>query len=183
MALARRQPTVALEHFDAVMRPGTPSPLLDVYAGRAFLRLREWGRAKEAFGRAVASDDRNEHGWAGLARACLGLGEVEGAVESALKAVSVRPDLGDAHYHLALALLRLEEPDRARIALERCIAVAPQFLPPYRKLADLYAGPLKDAAKARELTLQANRFMLAQRLRRQGLDPMRARAETTEMSW
>ncbi len=182
VALARRQPAVALEHFDQVIKSGMYSPLLEVYVGRACLRLREWERAKAAFTRAVAADDRSEHGWAGLARACLGLGEVQPAAEFAMAAAAIRPDLADAHYHLGLALVRMEEPLRAEMALQRCIAVAPQFLPSYRKLAELYLGPLKDPAKARAMTLHANRIMMSQRTRRQLLAPLRAPAGMNETS-
>ena len=164
VALARRRPAEALKYFEGV--DGGAWPALGVYVGRAMLRLRNWEGAREAFGRVVGADDRNEFGWAGLAQAQLGLGEVELAAESAMKAVGIKSNLAEAHYHLGIAMRRLGHADRAAVALSRCIAVAPGFLPAYRRLAEVYGGALGDVGKAGEITRRANHLMLVERARR-----------------
>lgn len=165
VALLQRRPVEALRHLDAIDGKASAQSIVGLYKGRALLRLREWDHARSTFEAVIETEPNNDQAWAGLARACLALSsDDERAAESALQAVSLRPDVGESHYQLGLALVRLERYAIALLAFERSIALSPHFLPAYRQAIDLLRGPVPNEARASALaaTLES---MLAHRRR------------------
>jgi len=165
--VAERKPDVALRHVEEAQRLSPDLPGLSVLAGRSWLRLRQWDRAAAAFEIALQVDGDDESAWHGLACAALGRGEYEPAAEHALRAVGLRADYAEAHYHLGVALSMLDRARDAEAALRRSLALRPGLLAAYGRLIDLYepGGPLADAARARECRQQANDVILRRRFR------------------
>ncbi|HZN67089.1 MAG TPA: alkaline phosphatase family protein, partial [Tepidisphaeraceae bacterium] len=105
--LAARRTASALQHLEEAERVNPDLPGLYVLIGQAYGRLRDWPRAQAAFERAVATDPDSESGWHGLSVAALSRCDYESAAEHALRAVGLKPDYPEAHYHLGVALSRL----------------------------------------------------------------------------
>ena len=165
--LAERKADEALRHVEEAQRLSADVPGLPVLAGRAWLRLRQWDRAADAFEKAVSIDDDDESAWHGLACAALGRGEYEAAAEHALRAVGLRADMAEAHYHLGVALSLLGRPNDAEAALSRSLSLRPGFVAAYGRLLDLYkpGAPLADTERARECRQQANEVLVRRRVR------------------
>jgi Flp pilus assembly protein TadD len=164
--MAARRAASALEHLREAERVSPDLPELHVLIGQAYLRLREWEEAERAFGKALELDGDNDRAWHGLAAAALGRGQFERAAELALRAVGLRGSYAEAHYHLGVALSRLGRPEDAAVAFRRSVALQPNLLAAYRRLLDLYDGPLADAKQAREVRLLAEQVMLRRRMNR-----------------
>lgn len=63
-----------------------------------------------------------------LSRAYVNIGEFETAVDRARKAIERRPDYPHAHFILALALAHMGSTEDAKVALQNCREVGPDFL-------------------------------------------------------
>jgi predicted AlkP superfamily phosphohydrolase/phosphomutase/tetratricopeptide (TPR) repeat protein len=166
LEMAARRPGPALERLRQAERVSPDLPELHLLIGQAYLRLREWPEAERAFRKALELDVDHARAWHGLASAALGRGDFERAAELALRAVGLRGDYAEAHYHLGVALARLGRPREAAVALRRSVALRPNLLAGYRRLLDLYDGPLADPKQAREVRLQAEQVMLRRRMNR-----------------
>jgi Flp pilus assembly protein TadD len=166
LEMAARRAGPALEHLREAERVSPDLPELHVLIGQAYLRLRGWDEAERAFHRALELDGDNDRAWHGLASSALGRGQFERSAELALRAVGLRGDYAEAHYHLGVALARLGRPEEAAVALRRSVALQPNLLAAYRRLLDLYDGPLADAKQAREVRLLAEQVMLRRRMNR-----------------
>ena len=164
--VAERRVESALKHLAEAQRVNPDLPGLHVLIGRAYLRLRRWDDAARAFEKALHRDGDSETGWHGLASAALGQGRFEVAAEHALRAVGLRADYAEAHYHLGVALARLGRHREAAVALARCVALQPSLIAAYRRLVELYVGPLDDAKLAREYRRRAEEVMLRRRMGR-----------------
>ena len=167
VCVAERKPDTALRHLEEAERVNPNLPGLHVLAGRAWLRLRAWDRAQRAFEAALRSDADDESAWHGLACVALGLGDHERAAEHALRAVALRADYAEAHYHLGVALSLLGRARDAEMALRRCLSLRPGLLAAHGRLLDLYdeGGPLADRRQARECRQRANEIILLRRRR------------------
>jgi tetratricopeptide (TPR) repeat protein len=128
--------------------------------------LRNWPRAQAAFEKAVAIDPDTESAWHGLAVAALARCDYEGAAELALRAVGLKADYAEAHYHLGVALSRLGRPRDAAIAFGRALALRPNLLGACHRLIELYEGPLADPARARAVRTQSQQIILRRRMSR-----------------
>ena len=167
--VAERRAEAALRHLEEAERLSPDLPGLHVMRGRAWLRLRQWHRAAAAFDAALRSDADDESAWHGLACAALGRDEHELAAEHALRAVALRADYAEAHYHLGVALAFLGRAREAEAALRRCLSLRPGQLAAYGRLLELHEddGPLPDRARARECRQRANELILLRRRRQQ----------------
>ncbi|MEO6436668.1 MAG: alkaline phosphatase family protein, partial [Tepidisphaeraceae bacterium] len=103
--LAERRPAAALEHLEHAQCAHTATPALHVLIGRGYLRLRRWEEAERAFRLALQLDADSEAACHGLATVALARERNEEAAELALRAVGLRPEYPEAHYHLGIALM------------------------------------------------------------------------------
>jgi predicted AlkP superfamily phosphohydrolase/phosphomutase/tetratricopeptide (TPR) repeat protein len=181
--LAERRAASALEHLRAAEQTDPQAAGLHEMIGRAHLRLGRWDDARRAFETAAARDPDSPFPHDGLACAALGADEFEQAAGHALRAVRLRADYAEAHYHLGIALSHSARPREAEAALLRSVSLRPNLLAAYRRLIELYEGPLLDEGKARRSRQRADELMLQARARRRGTpsrgasEPASARAE------
>jgi len=117
----------ALHQFEAAALHGPQDPWLLCQIGRAYLRLRRWAEAEEAFQKALSLDADNAETYYGLSVALPRQGRLEEGVECGLKAVSLFHDFPLAHFQLGAVLSRLGWYDRALQAFEICLAMRPEF--------------------------------------------------------
>jgi tetratricopeptide (TPR) repeat protein len=169
--LAMRNPTAALEHLETAEQLGGQTARLQILIGQGYRRLRYWDDAQRAFSKATMFDDDDAAGWHGMATAMLARGRNDAAAKLALRALELRPDYPEAHYHLGVALMGLGRAEEAAVALKRCLAVSPNMLPAYRRLVELYQGPLRDEALTRAYRQEARVLILQRRLRRRSSAP------------
>jgi tetratricopeptide (TPR) repeat protein len=165
--LARRDVHSAMEHFKEAERINPRNSNLHVLIGWGLLRLQEWESAERAFARALEINSDNEDAFDGMACAALGRGNLELAAEHSLRAVALRNNFAEAHYHLGVALSRLNRPQAAGVAFEKALSIRPNLLAAYGRLIDLFEGPLLDERRAREFRRRADEVMLQRRMRRQ----------------
>lgn len=114
-------------------------PSLYQAQGECHLALRQWAEAAERFNKALAIDPINPNASLGLCRALLGQRQWQAALERGLESVSLVYHQPQAHYWVAVALLRLGRPEDARRALETAIAQNPVFPAAHKRLARLLA--------------------------------------------
>jgi len=117
----------ALHQFETAALHGPQDPWLLCRIGRAYLRLRRWAEAEEAFQKALSLDADNAETYYGLSVALPRQGRLEEGVECGLKAVSLFHDFPLAHFQLGAVLSRLGWYDRALQAFEICLAMRPEF--------------------------------------------------------
>lgn len=96
---------------------GLSAPL-DAAIGEAYLRMRDWRGAADAFRSAIAADPAMATAHQGLAQALLEQGLIEETAEAALEAIRLRYDLPKPHTILGLCLRALgrEEDAEAEFA-------------------------------------------------------------------
>ena len=114
-------------------------PSLFQAQGECHLALRQWREAAQRFTKALEIDPVNPNASLGLCRALLGQRQWQAALEYGLESVSLVYHQPQAHYWVAVALLRLRQPDDARRALETAIAQNPVFPAAHKRLARLLA--------------------------------------------
>jgi adenylate cyclase len=79
----------------------------------------------------LALNPRDPNRWrymAYLSRAYVSLGEYQHAAEWARKAALLRPDLAEAVFRCAVCVAHLGEVDKAKVLLDRCRAIDPNYL-------------------------------------------------------
>jgi adenylate cyclase len=79
----------------------------------------------------LALNPRDPNRWrymAYLSRAYVSLGDYQRAAEWARKAVLLRPDLAEALFRCAVCVAHLDEVDDAKVLLDRCRAIDPNYL-------------------------------------------------------
>ncbi len=142
----------ALRHFEAAALYGPPDPWLLCRIGRAYLRLRRWREAEEAFQKARTLDADNAETYYGLSVALPRQGRLEEGVECGLKAVSLLHDFPLAHFQLGAVLSRLGWYDRALQAFEICLAMRPDFALAHRYVSRIsnHLGRIQAATEHRK---------------------------------
>lgn len=170
----------AIEHFRAAGDAGAEIPELPVRLGFAWLKLRRWRDAGQAFESAIAIDPHNPLAWQGLGVSQLRRREVEEAAHSLLTAIGYRHDAPQPHYWLGVCLVQLGQRRRAIQAFRTALSFQPPLRAAHRWLAALYAdprsGPDADAAEA-AAQREASREALKQgRERRQRTEATRQEA-------
>ncbi len=142
----------ALRHFKSAAINAPSDPWLLCRIGRAFLRLRRWREAEEAFRKALAADAENAETYYGLSVALPRQGRLEEGVECGLKAVSLFHDFPLAHFQLGAVLSRLGWYDRALQAFEICLAMRPDFALAHRYVSRIanHLGRIQSANEHRK---------------------------------
>jgi tetratricopeptide (TPR) repeat protein len=136
----------ALAHFKKAEATKQNIRRLQQYLGRAYLKLRQWKEAENAYKRELEIDDDSPGSHHGLAVALLNQRRNEEAAEHCLRAIALEHHMPLAHYHLGLALTRLGQDERAILALETSLMIRPGLLNAHRLLTVLYNE--RDPAKA-----------------------------------
>lgn len=140
----------ALQHLRRAEQVERSRPGLHLQIGEAFLAMRHWDEAEEAFRKALAVDPLNPHGHLGIARAYLrDRDKAQVVVEAALKSIGLLYQNALAHYVLGLGLLRLRQYFVAADAMRTAVALNPNFVRAHRALARLYYLALGQRDKAR----------------------------------
>ncbi len=135
-------------------------PNLHILLGNTYLQMGRLDDAQRAFLKALDIDGDNPEAHLGLGRLYLRQRRNEDAAENALIAVGLQHFLPVGHFVLGLALARLGHFERAELALETAVSMAPGLLNAHRCLAAVYARPAGDKAKAghhRDMVMQLSR--------------------------
>ena len=117
----------ALKHFKAATAAAPRDSWLYCRIGRAYLRLRRWPEAEEAFRKSIALDPDNAENYYGLSVAIPRQGRLEEGIECGLRAISLLHDFPLAHFQLGAVLARVGWYERALQAFEICLAMRPDF--------------------------------------------------------
>ncbi len=143
----------ALHHFEEASKLGPRDPWLLCRIGRAYLRLRRWPEAEEAFRKSLELDQENAESYYGLSVALPRQGRLEEGIQCGLQAVSLFHDFPLAHFQLGAVLSRLGWFERALQALEICLAMRPDFALAHRyvSLISNRLGQEEASAKHRDL--------------------------------
>ena len=166
LLLAQRRPVEALEHLQIAEQGNARLPALHCVIGGAYARLRQWGKAKRAFQKALEIDGDSAVAWEGLARCYLAMLQPSKAADASLRAVGLLHCFPAAHFDLGLALVRLGRMERAVTAFETCLYFQPQHIRAAKWLGRIYLHVYKDQAKADEYFARAEKSH-ALRLRRE----------------
>ncbi len=160
--------TVALNQFELAARQGHDNAWLQCRIGRAYLRLRLWRRAEDAFRRSLVLDKHNAEAHYGLSVALPRQGQLEAGVESGLQAIALAPDFPLAHFQLGAVLSRLGWYERSLQAFGLCLSILPNFAIAHRYVS-LVAAKLGQAERSATHRETAQR-VLAEGLPQPALD-------------
>jgi predicted AlkP superfamily phosphohydrolase/phosphomutase/tetratricopeptide (TPR) repeat protein len=155
----------ALVHLQKAEQAEPRIPNLHLRLGSAYLRKGRVEDARRAFQKAVEIDEDSAQAHLGLAMVALRARQHEEAAKEALTAVGLQHYLPAGHYRLGVALVRLGHLERARVAFETTLSLAPGMILAHRWLAVLYRldGQLDKFAEHRT---RAAELRLARRTRR-----------------
>lgn len=158
----------ALDNFQLAARQGHDNAWLQCRIGRAYLRLRLWKRAEEAFRKSLALDKDNAEAHYGLSVALPRQGKLEEGVQSGLQAIALAHDMPLAHFQLGAVLSRMGWYERSLQAFELCLTILPNFAIAHRYVSMISAklGQNERAATHRE----AARRVIAEGLPQPALD-------------
>jgi tetratricopeptide (TPR) repeat protein len=144
MALSRRELQPALEELEYARWVEPKLPSVHTLCGTALRRLGRFDEAAAAFRQAIEHNPSDARAFDGLAAIALRQGRFEEAADWALQALESNIDLFHAHYHLGIALARMNRPHEALQALESSAAADPARGAPYHWLSRIAQGPLND---------------------------------------
>jgi len=137
----------ALNSFELAARQGHDNAWLQCRIGRAYLRLRLWRRAEEAFRRSLALEKDNAEAHYGLSVALPRQGQLEEGVQSGLQAIALAHDFPLAHFQLGAVLSRMGWYERSLQAFELCLSILPNFALAHRYVSQV-AGKLGQAERS-----------------------------------
>jgi predicted AlkP superfamily phosphohydrolase/phosphomutase/tetratricopeptide (TPR) repeat protein len=129
----------ALNHFELAAQQGHNNAWLQCRIGRAYLRLRLWRRAEEAFMQSLALDKDNAEAHYGLSVALPRQGRVDDGIQSGLQAIALQHDLPLAHFQLGAVLARKGWYERSLQAFELCLSILPNFAIAHRYVSQVAA--------------------------------------------
>ncbi len=158
----------ALDNFQLAAQQGQDNAWLQCRIGRAYLRLRLWKRAEEAFRKSLALDKDNAEAHYGLSVALPRQGKLEEGVQSGLQAIALAHDMPLAHFQLGAVLSRMGWYERSLQAFELCLTILPNFAIAHRYVSMIAAklGQNERSATHRE----AARRVIAEGLPQPALD-------------
>jgi len=158
----------ALDHFQRAAQQGHDNAWLQCRIGRAYLRLRLWRKAEEAFRKSLALDSHNAEAHYGLSVALPRQGQLDEAVQSGLQAIALAHDYPLAHFQLGAVLSRMGWYERSLQAFELCLAILPNFAIAHRYVS-LVAAKLGHHERS-ATHLESARRILAEGLPQPALD-------------
>ncbi|WP_138469365.1 alkaline phosphatase family protein [Poseidonocella sp. HB161398] len=148
VATARGAHDAALGHLDSARVGGSATPGFHVQLGAAYLDRGRLGEARESFERVLELDAENPNAHLGLCRVALKEGRDEAALAHARRATGLKYQLAAGHFYLGRALARTGALDEAIPALERALAMNPNFPEAHAMLAHIHGRVLKDLVRA-----------------------------------
>ena len=148
----------AVRHFENAAEDGQENSWLLCRIGRAYLRLRRWREAEEAFRKSLLLDEDESEAYYGLSVAVARQGRLEEGIQCGLHAVSLFHDFPLAHFQLGAVLSRLGWYEPALQAFDICLAMRPQFALAHRYVSRICnrLGQVEMANKHRDI---ANRVL------------------------
>jgi len=129
----------AAEAYRTMLVAGGPSAELHFALGDLLYRLGDWSAARERYYAAIELDEEYVEARANLGCVFAENGELELAVAAFQGALLFHPDYADVHYHLAIALDRLDRRDEAELHWHTFLALAPES--PWAEMARTRLGP------------------------------------------
>ncbi|MFM7058032.1 MAG: alkaline phosphatase family protein [Planctomycetota bacterium] len=144
----------ALAPLQNALRQSPANTLLLARLGVVQARLRNYPEANDAFRKVLTIEPDNINALLGMARSMLASRNPGQALHYALDAIELQHCTADAHYLLAVALIRLRRPMEAVEALKMTIALNPAHLTALQRLATLVENRLDDHAWAARLRSQ-----------------------------
>jgi len=123
-------------------------PTLHLRLGDTYLRCKRPDDAFRAFQRALEIDGDSPDAHVGLSEVYLRKRRFEDAAAEALIAVGLQHFAPLGHFNLGVALARLGQHDRAKLAFETSLTILPGFAAAHRWLAVLYSQPGGDPVRA-----------------------------------
>lgn len=148
LLVSQNKPRKAIPLFKKAMDTISHMPEIHVKVGEAFIKLREWDEAKNAFTKALAIDPENAGAHTGLGIAFLRTDELENAIDHLLNAVSLLFNNAQAHYFLGEAFYRLGMHERAVEAFNVTVTYQPGNRKAHSYLAKLYTEHIVNPSKA-----------------------------------
>lgn len=95
--------------------------------GNVYLDKQDYERAQEEFSIAADHDPKNSIILIGWGRSLYATGRADEATKILKQAISLSPDYADAHFHLAKALLELDERDTAVNHFKEALNINPRY--------------------------------------------------------
>ncbi|MBL0329894.1 MAG: alkaline phosphatase family protein [Bacteroidetes bacterium] len=148
LLVSQNKPRKAIPLFKKAMSTISHMPEIHVKVGEAFIKLREWEEAKNAFTKALEIDYENAAAHTGLGIASLRTDELDKALDHLLNAVSLIFNNAQAHYFLGEAFYRLKMYDRAVEAFKVATTYQPGNRKAHSYLVKLYTEHVMDSSKA-----------------------------------
>ena len=144
LLLAEEKPEEALVCLKRAEKADPQRPDLHQRIGSAYLQLKQWALAEDAYHKALEIDPESAIAYHGIARAYMGQGRFEEAVDAALTSVGLVYFQPVTHYHLGEALIRLGMIERAVEAFSVAVAQFPDMRIAHRRLAEIYEEHLDE---------------------------------------
>jgi tetratricopeptide (TPR) repeat protein len=158
----------ALLHLSRAAQAEPRLPDLHLRLGNTYLRMRRFDEAEQSFQRAAAIDGDSPAAHLGLAQLRLRRRKNEQAAEEALAAVGLQHFLPMGHYCLGVALSRIGRLDRAELAFQTALSMAPGMLNAHRWLIALYRSQGTNFDKIAKHRLAVNELQKQGRFRVRG---------------
>jgi predicted AlkP superfamily phosphohydrolase/phosphomutase/tetratricopeptide (TPR) repeat protein len=154
--LSAGHPEEAVQPLQNALCLSPGNPMLLTRLGVVQSRLHDYSAALDAFRKVLAIEPDNVNALLGMARCMLARSNPGQALHYALDAIELQHGTADAHYLLAIALVRLRRPMEAAEALKMTIALNPAHIPALQRLAMLVENRLQDHEYAARLRNQAS---------------------------
>ena len=148
LLVSQNRPRKALPLFKKAMESIAHMPDIHVKVGEAFIKLKEWEEAKNAFTQALQIDPENAGAHLGLGIALLRQDKLEDAVDHLLSSVSLIFNNALTHYFLGEAFYRLEMYERALEAFKVVTTYQPGNRKAHAYLVKLYSNHIMNASEA-----------------------------------
>jgi tetratricopeptide (TPR) repeat protein len=132
----KRELEYLLTAFRTVLEQGQPEQLYQL--GTAFYYKSFYGESRELFRHAVLADEEHHQAWNYLALSYLALGDLAAAIESARRAVKLRPRYADYRNNLGEAYLASKDCEPAISEFSEAVEINMYYSDAYYNLALAY---------------------------------------------
>jgi tetratricopeptide (TPR) repeat protein len=167
IALVRRDLRTALGELEFARYVEPDLASVNTLLGTVHLRLGRWDDAEDVFHEAAEHDTRDARARDGLATIYLHHDEFDDAIDWALRALEQNIHLFSAHYHLGLALMRLNQSEEAIAAFEAAARIDPRKAAPFYWLSRIARDQFGDSQRSAQYRSRASDIIRQRRERRQ----------------